>query len=216
MTGKARFLSFLTLIALRVWLQAADGQPEWTVLYGHEEFRNADKMLSDYIGKLRSAAEAEREKVIRGLSTPSEMSKYQADTRARLQTIVGDFPARTPLNARIVGRLDRGDYVVENLIFESRPRYYVTANVYVPRRAQNRFPAVLAPVGHWGAGKFFEDYQRLGAYLARRGFASASSISIRYSHKRGSAREILSGSSPSSTIMQEARRFLPATTMGPT
>ena len=30
--------------------------------------------------------------------------------------------------------------------------------------------APVIPVGHWGAGKFFEDMQRLGAYLARRGF----------------------------------------------
>jgi len=151
-------------------LLAGEAQPEWTVLYGHEEFQNAESLLRGYLGKLRSSADADREKVIADVRTSVDMSRYQAETRARLQAILGDFPPRTALNARIVGRLDRGDYAVENVIFESRPRYYVTANAYVPRRGRAPFPAVLAPVGHWGAGKFFEDYQRLGAYLAQRGF----------------------------------------------
>lgn len=151
-------------------LSGNDGQPEWTVLYGHEEFRNAESMVRDYLRKLRDATESDREKLIRSVKTTTEMTKYQAETRDRLKAIVGDFPVRTSLNAKIVGRLDRGEYAIENVIFESRPRYYVTANVYVPKRAGRKVPAILAPVGHWGAGKFFEDYQRLGAYLARRGF----------------------------------------------
>jgi dienelactone hydrolase len=169
MSDHVRCLGFLVFVLFASGLRANDG-PEWTVLYGHEEFRNAEGMVRDHLRKLRDASEAEREKLIRSVKTPGEMNTYQAETRSRLKAIVGDFPVRTPLNAKIIGRLDRGDYAIENVIFESRPRYYVTANVYVPKRAGGRFPAVLAPVGHWGAGKFFEDYQRLGAYLARRGF----------------------------------------------
>jgi dienelactone hydrolase len=160
----------LALVLFARAVNANDVQPEWTVLYGHEEFRDAETMVRNYLRKLRDATETDREKLIRSVKTPVEMTKYQAETRDRLKAIVGDLPVRTPLNAKIVGRLDRGNYAIENVIFESRPRYYVTANVYVPKRAGARFPAVLAPVGHWGAGKIFEDYQRLGAYLARRGF----------------------------------------------
>jgi dienelactone hydrolase len=169
MSNNARYLCVALALSASL-LSASDAQPELTVLYGHEEFRNAETMVRDYLRKRRDAAETDRENLIRSVKTPAEMKKYQAVTRDRLNAIVGDFPVRTPLNARIVGRLDRGDYAIENVIFESRPRYYVTANVYVPKRTQGKFPAVLAPVGHWGAGKFFEDYQRLGVYLARRGF----------------------------------------------
>ncbi len=168
-TNKRGFLVFLAL-ALFAGGTTANAQPEWNVLYGYEEFRNAENMLREHLGKIRTAGEAERERLISGLKTPGEMNQYQAETRARLQAILGEFPARTPLNAKTIRRSDRGDYAIENIIFESRPRYYVTANAYVPRRAMAPFPAVLAAVGHWGAGKFFEDYQRLGAYLARRGF----------------------------------------------
>jgi len=149
---------------------ADDLRPAWNVLYGHEDFRKADTMLQDYLGKTRAAAEQEREKVIANIRTPAELQTYQTQTAARLRLILGEFPPRTPLNAKNVGWLDRSGYRVEKVIFESRPRYYVTANAYVPHSQQGPFPAVLCPVGHWGAGKFFEDYQRLGAYLARRGF----------------------------------------------
>src|SRR5439155_13258179 len=140
------------------------------VLYGHEEFRKAETILHDHLAKARASADQDREKLIGNVRTPAELQKYQAQTAARLHAILGEFPPRTALNAKTVGRLDRSGYAVEKVIFESRPRYYVTANVYVPRSGNRPFPAVLCPVGNWGAGKFFDDYQRLGAYLARRGF----------------------------------------------
>ena len=149
---------------------AADIQPEWTVLYGHEEFRKADTMLQEYLSAIRSAAETGREQRIAAIRTPAALEQYQSETLARLKTILGDFPARTPLDAKVTGRLERSGYAVEKVVFESRPHYYVTADVYVPRSGAGPFPGVLCPVGHWGAGKFFEDMQRLGAYLAQRGF----------------------------------------------
>ena len=144
--------------------------PDWNVLYGHERFANAGSMVSSHIGELRKQADAERSRVIAGLQTPDELKLYQAETRAKLRSALGELPPRTPLNPRLAGTVERGDYAIENIIFESRPGYYVTANVYVPRTARPPYPAVLAPVGHWGLGKGFEEYQHLGAYLARRGY----------------------------------------------
>jgi len=144
--------------------------PAWNVLYGVKEFAQANSMFSSYLSRLRAEEDARSSKRIAGLSSPEAVRRYQSETRARLLAALGDPPPRTPLNARITGTLERDGYAVEKLIFESRPRYYVTANVYVPRKRSGPFPAVLAPVGHWGAGKSFEEYQRLGIFLARRGY----------------------------------------------
>lgn len=144
--------------------------PAWNVLYGVSEYANANSMFSSYLSKLRKEEEERRSKVIAGLSTREEIRAYQSETRAKLRAALGEMPARTPLNARITGRLERDGYVVEKLIFESRPRYYVTANVYVPRKGSGPYPGVIAPVGHWGMGKTFDEYQRLGIFLARRGY----------------------------------------------
>jgi hypothetical protein len=89
--------------------------------------------------------EADREKVIASVRTPVALQKYQSETAVRLRAILGEFPARTPLNPKVAGRLERSGYTVEKLIFESRPRYYVTASVYVPRGRTGLFPGVICP-----------------------------------------------------------------------
>ena len=176
MKPQARFLiTFLLLSAATAVLFSQvpspnQIHPDWNVLYGHEQFANAGGMVSDQIDKLRREADAERSRIIGGLRTRDELVRYQQETRAKLRAALGDLPPRTPLNPRLAGILERGDYAIEKVIFESRPNYYVTANVYVPRKATPPYPAVLAPVGHWGLGKGFEEYQHLGAYLARRGY----------------------------------------------
>ena len=148
----------------------ADIAPDWTVLYGHSEFVRAEAMLGAHLGRLLEAFEAERARVVASVKTPEQVRGYREQAGALLRETLGEMPARTPLRPRLAGTLEREEYRVEKVVFESRPRYYVTANVYLPRAPRPPFPAVLANVGHWGAGKAFPDYQRLAAYFAARGF----------------------------------------------
>ena len=58
------------------------------------------------------------------------------------------MPERTPLNAKVTGQLDRGDYVVEKIYFESIPGAYVIGNLYRPAVIKEKLPAVLYLCGH--------------------------------------------------------------------
>ncbi|MGD8240599.1 MAG: hypothetical protein PVH68_18735, partial [Armatimonadota bacterium] len=42
------------------------------------------------------------------------------------------MPKRTPLRAKIFGRIERDDYSVEKVYFESYPGFFVTGNLYRP------------------------------------------------------------------------------------
>ena len=42
------------------------------------------------------------------------------------------MPTRTPLNAVIHGRIEREDYTIEKVYFESAPGFFVTGNLYRP------------------------------------------------------------------------------------
>jgi len=78
---------------------------------------------------------------------------------------------RTPLNARIVGKVERGDYVIEKIVFESRPDFLVTSNLYLPRNALFPAPAVIHVHGHAREhGKRYELYQSVSIGLAKRGY----------------------------------------------
>ncbi|MBN1347134.1 MAG: acetylxylan esterase [Phycisphaerae bacterium] len=81
------------------------------------------------------------------------------------------MPARTPLNVRVTGRAEREAYSIENVVFESRPKFYVTANVYVPKKVKLPAPAIVVVPGHaMEDGKNYGLYNTAELGLVRQGF----------------------------------------------
>ncbi len=81
------------------------------------------------------------------------------------------WPDKTPLAARITGRCERETYTIENLLFQSKPHFYVTANVYVPKDAPRPLPAVLVTAGHaMQQGKNYDLYRTAQLGLVHQGF----------------------------------------------
>ena len=62
-------------------------------------------------------------------------------------------PPKSPLNARVFGRIEREGYTVEKAYFESHPGFLVTGNLYRPRGRTGPFPAIISPHGHWTYGR---------------------------------------------------------------
>jgi hypothetical protein len=88
--------------------------------------------------------------------TPAFATK--AEWMARAQTLrrqvrvalgLWPWPARTPLDAVVRGKIVRDGYTIEQVAFESVPGHWVTGNLYRPTGRTGRLPAVLAPHGHW-------------------------------------------------------------------
>jgi len=75
------------------------------------------------------------------------------------------------LRAEVVRRLDYGDgFVLENVIFESRPGLLVTANLYLPSKIAGRIPAIVVVHSHHFP-KVQSELQDLGMTWARSGVA---------------------------------------------
>ena len=114
---------------------------------------------------------AARRQKIAAITTRDQFELRRAEVRRRLLEMMGGLPERRgSLNVRRMGTIDRGDYRVEKLIFESRPKLYVTANLYVPARGTPPYAAVLEPVGHSLAAKVRGFYQSLALGLVKQGF----------------------------------------------
>jgi len=126
-------------------------------------------MVDRYLSGLARACWEAREAAIARIRTPQQVAERQAYIRKKVIEALGGFPEKTPLNARIMGSLEREGYRIEKLIYESLPRFYVTANVYVPTRGKPPFPAVLGTAGHSAPGKAYPLYQRVWISLAKRG-----------------------------------------------
>ena len=147
-------------------------QNQLDFLSGLSDYQDIREMLPRYLLKEANALLAERHKAVADLTTLQQVAERRAYIRAKMRAAVGGFPERTPLNARVVGKLDRGDYTIEKIIFESQPRFYVTANLYLPKRGTPPYPAVLFPLGHEAGGKSHDTWQRMLGSLARQGYVA--------------------------------------------
>ncbi|NOY77805.1 MAG: hypothetical protein GXO76_08045 [Calditrichaeota bacterium] len=122
---------------------------------------------------------------------PEYASRRDWETRAevlRRQILVAaglwPFPPKTPLHARIFGRIEHSGYSVEKVTFESYPRFFVTGNLYRPRGQSGPFPAILTPHGHWAHGRL-ENSERVSVpgrciNLARQGYVVFSTDMVGY------------------------------------
>jgi cephalosporin-C deacetylase-like acetyl esterase len=105
------------------------------------------------------------------LKTEEQIQAYQQRLKSLFTEQLGGFPDRTPLNARVVGKLAGDGCLIEKVIFESQARHHVTATLYLPNGSPP-YPAVLVSSGHSRPGKAADYNQRFGVMLARHGMAA--------------------------------------------
>lgn len=117
---------------------------------------------------------ASRKAAIAAIKSPEQARARQAQVREKMLALLGGGLPKDlgPLNAKTIGTIDTGNapFAVDRIVFESRPRYYVTANLYRPKNspAGTRHPAILYSLGHWREGK--PAAQPLAGNLAAKGF----------------------------------------------
>ncbi len=106
--------------------------------------------------------------------TPEAIAAYQNGLRRICLEALGGLPARTPLAPQVVGVVSRPGYRVEKIIFQSQPKHYVTALLFLPEAGHFKppYPGVLVPCGHALPAKGHPEYQSMGALLALNGMAA--------------------------------------------
>ena len=135
-----------------------------------ESEREAGKLYV-HLQKEAFAALDRRSEEYEKLKTSEDIRAYQKQMRKFFENQLGGFPERTPLNARTVKMIQAKGYMIENVIFESQPQHYVTANFYLPE-GKGPFPCVLVSSGHSRTGKAAGYNQRFGIMMAKHGMAS--------------------------------------------
>ena len=112
----------------------------------------ADEAIHKYL-----AAEVERvtKGTPVGAETKAEWEARRPDRQRQFRDMLGldPLPEKTPLKAAVTGTLERDGVVIEKLHFQSRPGLYVTGNLYRPKEAKGKLPAVLYVCGHANKGR---------------------------------------------------------------
>ncbi|MEO6755393.1 MAG: acetylxylan esterase, partial [Chthoniobacteraceae bacterium] len=115
---------------------------------------------------------------ISGASLAQPMSQEEwkgtlAERRGKWLEMLGlsPLPERTPLQATVTGVLERGDYVVEKIHFQSSPGAHVAGNLYRPAKITGKLPAVLYLCGHT-KGKVNPTYQANPRWFGQHGYVA--------------------------------------------
>ena len=169
----------------------------------------SDKSVASPKGTLLeeiAACDEAADAAVAAIRTPKELKAKQAAWRAWWLNALGEMPARTPINARVVGTVQCEGFRLENIIFESQPGVYVTAHLALPMRprgsaalphgeppregrapARPPYPVVLMPLGHSNAGILNPRYAAHLAMAARAGFAAFAWDPISQGERRQAA-----------------------------
>ena len=139
----------------------------------HERFLENVQSVEDW-KKVRPAYKDEYFYML-GLSPmPEESPSTRSASGLRAQASRAQARDPSPLHATVTGTLERDDYVVDMLHYQSWPRLYVTANLYRPKNVGEgqRLPAVLYVCGHSPRGRNGNKtaYQSHGIWFARHGY----------------------------------------------
>ena len=150
----------------------AQEDPELDFLSSLDEFHDLRKMLPNWLMNEANQRLRQRAALTAGISTLDAVAARRKLVRTKISESIGAFPERTPLNPRITGAIDRGDYRIEKVIFESQPQFFVTGSLYLPKTGSPPYPAILYPLGHERGGKSNATWQQMLGSLARRGYVA--------------------------------------------
>jgi dienelactone hydrolase len=136
---------------------------------------NAQAMITSF---LQQEAIRLDHNFLQGISNRQQWEDRREILRREYLEMLGlwPMPERTPLNARMTGSIDREEgFRIEKLHFQSRPKLYVTGNLYLPKdaKAGAKLPAVLYVCGHSGRGRDGNKtaFQHHGMWFATHGYA---------------------------------------------
>lgn len=130
----------------------------------------ADNMMRTYLTNIVDRQFETRDSLLSTFKSARDWDMRATAIRDSMISWTGAFPERTPINARITGRIERDDYIIEKVLFESRPGFFVSANLYLPKHQISPCPAHLNLIGHTALGKADERYQRMSIAQVKNGF----------------------------------------------
>ncbi|HLP72833.1 MAG TPA: alpha/beta hydrolase family protein [Bacteroidales bacterium] len=136
------------------WLIHADASNSLYRHFADESFRLLEK----------------RNYEIAGINTREQWVLRQATVKEKMWDILGRFPEKTPLNARVTGKIKKNGFTIENVMYETLPGFYMTASLFIPEKLKKPAPAILFCSGHTSGVYRVEFYQQPLLNLVKKGF----------------------------------------------
>jgi len=135
-------------------------------------YSDAPNSLYHYLTEQAYDLLKKRADAVSSLNSLSEWQDRQKVIKEALLEIVGPFPEKTPLNAKILNTIQKDNYRIEHIVYESQPEFYVTSSMFIPSglRRRDKAPAVIYVSGHSEEGYRSAVYLNVITNLVKKGF----------------------------------------------
>lgn len=153
------------ILLLGITCLMAEGQKPYHVFDWKAEYTLNTYLLQ----QVHQQYDARRKSLQQALQSREAMIAYREECRAQYKKLLGELPAKTSLNAKVVGVVKQKGYRVERVVYESIPGHHVTSNLYIPE-GKGPYPSVLLFCGHEQESKATESYQKTAILFALHGF----------------------------------------------
>jgi dienelactone hydrolase len=119
----------------------------WSAL--HRRYHGVRSMVSAHAIKRAEQAILAERRDWESVNTREDWERFRDSRLQALREAVGALPAeRPPLDVRVTARHNGEGYRLENLVYQSRPGFYATANLYLPAVPAPTMPAIVIQHSH--------------------------------------------------------------------
>jgi cephalosporin-C deacetylase-like acetyl esterase len=132
--------------------------------------RDLPDMLLAHLATQLNALAVKWDAVRDSIRTGADVESRNRFVREAMGKMIHGLPAHHPPQGVVVRTQERNGYRVENLMFESRPDFWVTGNLYIPTTVRAPCPAIISPCGHYALARMQPDYQAVYQNLVHNGF----------------------------------------------
>ncbi len=160
------------LIYSLLFIGSVNAQNEIDVIKNWIQFSDAPNSLYHDLADQAYLLLDQRNTKIADLHSLADWQERQQWVRKTLLDVVGPFPERTPLNAKITSTIKKDRFKVENIVFESQPGFYVTSSLFIPNSLKRgtKAPTIVYCSGHTNEGYRHPIYQQAILNLVEKGF----------------------------------------------
>jgi hypothetical protein len=136
------------------------------------QYTDAANSLYNHLASEAYVLLAKRSSEIAAINTLADWQKRQELIRRTFSEVVGPFPDKTPLNAKITRTINKVGYRVEHIVYESQPGFYVTSSMFIPSglKKNSKAPVVIYVSGHSNDGYRSPAYQQVILNLVKKNF----------------------------------------------
>jgi hypothetical protein len=165
-----KIIKLFFLITFYLTLTNCFAQKELDFFNYWQYYSDNENALYKHFSKIAFDQLENRRLEVSQLTTKEDWLERQSKVKNKLMEMIGPFPDKTPLNARVVDVIKKEGYRIEKIIYQSRPGYYVTSALYIPNKAKQKSPSIFYACGHTVEGFRAGTYQHIIVNLVKKGF----------------------------------------------